>query len=93
MSEWRYAQQHPSEQLCQLHMFGMTKRQQSGDVEFQITVREYVHPPDPTMKFYASTDKQTNQKTAPFTPCGWGPTLLSALSECLKAIQRFPYEP
>ena len=37
-------------------------------------------------------DKQTNQKTAAYTPCGWGQTLLQALADCVKAIQRFPYE-
>ena len=37
-------------------------------------------------------DKQTNQKTLPYTPNGWGLTLLQALSECVKAMQRFPYE-
>ena len=62
-------------------------------VEFLITVREYITPPDPTMRFYASADKQTNQKSAPFTPVGWGNTLLVALSECMKGIRLFPYEP
>ena len=92
MSEWQYAQQHPSEELCQLHHFSMKKRQKTGDVEFVITVKEYIHPPDPAMKFYATADKQTNQSVAPFTPCGWGTSLLSALCECMKAIHRFPYE-
>ena len=36
-------------------------------------------------------DKQTNQKVLPFTPCGWGNTLLIALEECVKAVNRFPY--
>jgi len=75
-----------------LHHFAMKKRQAGGDVEFVITVKEYISPPDPTMRFFAQTDKQTNQKTAPFTPCGWGPTLLAALSDCIRAIHRFPYE-
>jgi hypothetical protein len=44
------------------------------------------------MLFFAQADKQTNQKTAPFTPCGWGDTMLKALSECIQSIQRFPYE-
>ena len=92
MPEWHFAQQDPSEELCQLHHFAMKKRQADGDVEFVITVREYIHPPDPTMRFFAQTDKQTNQKTAAYTPCGWGPTLLAALSDCMRAIERFPYE-
>ena len=37
-------------------------------------------------------DKQTNQKTAAYRPSGWGSTLLKALSECVQAIHRFPYE-
>jgi hypothetical protein len=41
----------------------------------------------------AQSDKQTNQQTTPFTPSGWGPTLLTALAECIRAIHRFPYEP
>jgi hypothetical protein len=44
------------------------------------------------MEFLAQADKQTNQKTAPFTACGWGPTLTDALAECVKAVHRFPYE-
>ena len=92
MAEWTYAESDPSEELCKLHQFAVKKRQTDGDVEFVITVREYISPPDPAMRFFAQTDKQTNQKTAPFTPCGWGPSLLQALAECIKAIHRFPYE-
>jgi hypothetical protein len=44
------------------------------------------------MAFFAQADEQTNQKTAPFTPTGWGSTLLKALSECVQAIHKFPYE-
>jgi hypothetical protein len=90
--EWIFAQDDPSEQLCKLHHFAMRKRQPEGDVDFIITVREYVNPPDPVMRYVAQTDKQTNQKTAPFTPTGWGSTLEIALVECLKAIRLFPYE-
>jgi hypothetical protein len=28
----------------------------------------------------------------PFTPVGWGGTLLQALSDCMRAVRRFPYE-
>ncbi len=70
----------------------MKKRQPEGDIEFVITVREYATGQEKGMHFFAETDKQTNQKTAPFTPCGWGGTLLKALSECVKAVHRFPYE-
>ena len=93
MSEWIYAQQDPSDELCQLHYFSMKKRQAGGDVEFFITVKEYVTPLYPGMRFLAQADKATNQKTAPYIPAGWGPSLVDALSECMKAIRKFPYEP
>ena len=57
-----------------------------------ITVREYATPNHLNMRFFAEADKHTNQKTAPYTPCGWGQTLLQALADCVKAIHRFPYE-
>jgi hypothetical protein len=44
------------------------------------------------MQFLAQADKQTNQKSAPFTPTGWGSTLLEALSQCVREVHRFPYE-
>ncbi len=92
MSEWVLAQTQPSEQLAKVHYFSMKKRQPEGDIEFVITVREYATGQQKGMHFLAEADKQTNQKTAPFTPCGWGGTLLKALSECVKAVHRFPYE-
>lgn len=92
MSEWTFAQSEPAEELAHLHYFSMKKRQGDGDVEFLITVREYATVHEQGMRFFAEADKQTNQKTAPFTPCGWGSTLLKALSECVKAIHLFPYE-
>jgi hypothetical protein len=92
MADWHFAQTDPSEELAQLHHFSMKKRQPTGDVEFVIIVREYVNRNQQHMRFYAEADKQVNQKTAPFTPFGWGETLLSALCECKKAIQDYPYE-
>lgn len=92
MSEWTLAQTDPSEELAQLHFFSLKKRQSEGEVEFTITVREYVTPQAGRGRFFALADKQTNQKTAPFTPCGWGGTLLKALAECVQAVHRFPYE-
>ena len=93
MSEWSYAQEKPGERLCKIEHYSVMKQQPTGDVEFFITVREYVSPPDPAMRFLAQADKQTNQKTAPYTPTGWGSSLLQALAECIKGIQKFPYEP
>lgn len=92
MSEWTFASSEPSEQLAQLHFYSVIKRQPDGDVEFRITVREHAAPQERGMRYFAEADKQTNQNTAPFTPCGWGPTLLDALSRCIQAIRRFPYE-
>ena len=70
----------------------MTKPYAGGEVEFVITIREYANPPDPAMQFLAQTDKQTNQKVAPFTPNGWGASLFEALAGCIREIHRFPYE-
>jgi hypothetical protein len=44
------------------------------------------------MQFYATSDRQTNQSTAPFTPCGWGSRLEDALANCVHEVHRFPYE-
>ena len=93
MSDWHYAQEQPTERLCRIEHYSMLKQQAGGDVEFLITVREYVNPPDPAMRFLAQADKQTNQRTAAYTPTGWGPSLLQALAECMKGIRKFPYEP
>jgi hypothetical protein len=72
MKEWGFAQLKPGDNLAELHFYSMKKPCGSGEVEFRITVWEYVKPRDPEMSFFAQTDKQTNQKTAPFTPSGWG---------------------
>ena len=80
MSEWTFAQTQPSDELAQLHYFSMKKPQHDGAaVEFVITVKEYAERNNYHMRFFAEADKQTNQKTAPFTPCGWGESLLQAL--------------
>ncbi len=92
MSSWKFSGSDPSEQLVQLHHFAIVKRQPDGDVEFVITIREHATPQKRGMHFYAEADKQTNQNTAPFTPCGWGSSLEAALEQCIIAIRRFPYE-
>lgn len=92
MNDWAYAQGHPSEQLARLHHFSMIKKTQAGtEVEFTITVKEFATPKDGALVFFAQADKQTNQTVAPYTPCGWGKTLLGALQECVREINRFPY--
>ncbi len=91
--EWTFAQTDPSQELARLHHFSVKRAQPDGDVEFLITVKEYAQPSKgESMRFVAEADKQTNQSTAPFTPRGWGSTLIKALSECVQSIQKFPYE-
>ena len=92
MKEWGFAQNHPNEELAQVHLFSMKKQQASGEIEFTITVKEFITPKEPTMHFFAQADKDTNQHTASYRPSGWGKTMLEALSECVRAINRFPYE-
>jgi hypothetical protein len=92
MSGWDLMATDASDQLVRLHHFAIIKRQADGNIEFQITVREHATPQKLGMQFYAEADKQTNQNTAPFTPCGWGASLETALGQCITAIRRFPYE-
>ena len=92
MQEWGFAQISPSDHLAHLHMFSVCKKHARGEVEMVITVREYITPKDPELLFFAQADKETNQLTAPYRPTGWGRTLLDALSECVKAVHRFPYQ-
>lgn len=93
MAEWHYAQAEASEELALLHIFSMKKRQQGGDVTFRITVREFATAPaGHHQRFFAEADKPVNQKTAPVVPCGWGDSVLVALSDCLRMIRQFPYE-
>jgi hypothetical protein len=79
----------PDEELAQLHYFSIKK----GEVEFVIAVKEYAQRNRQHMRFFAQSDKPVNQKTAPFLPFGWGETLSGAISECLKIIRKYPYEP
>jgi hypothetical protein len=92
MKEWGFAQTHTSQELALLHYFSVKKQLVAGEVEFIITVKEYVTPKEPAAHYFAQADKYTNQRTAPYRPCGWGKTLLEALSECIRSIDRFPYE-
>lgn len=92
MSDWKYAQEEHSEALAKLHFFSVKKRHASGEVEFRITVREFATAETGDMMFFAEVDKEVNQNTAPFRPCGWSNTLLGALSDCMRNIRRFEYE-
>lgn len=93
MAEWIHAQKDPAEELAQLHYFSFKKRQPDGEIEFVITVKEFASRNAMQMRFYAQSDKEINQRTAPFRPFGWGDSLLVALSECLRGIRQYPYEP
>lgn len=93
MSEWVYIQADSAEQLMQLHYFSIIKKQPAGEVVFAITVKEFaVPPPGQRVRFFAEADKQVNQKSGAFVPCGWGNTLFSALGDCVRLIRQFPYE-
>jgi hypothetical protein len=92
MAEWTFAQSEQADELAQLHFFSVNKRQGDRTIEFRITVKEYATANHLSMHFYAEADRQVNQRTAPYTPNGWGLTLLQALSDCVRGIQSFPYE-
>jgi hypothetical protein len=94
MSDWVHIQADSAEQLMQLHHFCFVKQTAAGgNVTFAITVKEFaVPPPGQRLRFYAEADKAVNQKTAPFVPCGWGPSIFSALGDCVRLIRQFPYE-
>lgn len=92
MEDWSIVQADPADKLVRLHFFAVMKPCEAGEVEFRITIREHATNPGNGMHFFAQADRQTNQSTAPFTPSGWGNSLSQALSECIRAIHRFPYE-
>lgn len=93
MNDWQYAQTDPREQLARLHFFSMKKLQDDEEIEMMITVKETFTPSlGGAMQFFAQADRQTNQKVAPYTPSGWGKTLLEALIACVREINRFPYQ-
>lgn len=93
MTEWRYAQLNPSEEFAQLTFFSFKKHQEGREIEFRITLREYVTvPPEQHARFFAESDKHVNQKTAAVLPSGWGDSPLKALADCLRMIRSFPYE-
>jgi hypothetical protein len=93
MAEWEFAEIDPSEELAQLHYFSMKKHQPNAEVEFIITVKEFVDRNPHHMRFFAQADKEVGQKTGPFRPFGWGPTLSQALSQCMKLVRRHSFEP
>jgi len=93
LTEWKFAQRTPAQRLAQVTWYSVTKTQDGKEIEFLITIKEYVTPKDPSMLFYAEADKEVNQDCAPHRPVGWGRTLLEALSSCMEQINRFPFQP
>jgi hypothetical protein len=91
VTDWRFAQKHPSEELAQLHLYSFKKCVSGVEVDFTITVKEFASPPPGQyFKFFAQADKAINQKIAPFLPSGWGNSILEALTGCTRAIREFP---
>jgi hypothetical protein len=91
MNDWGYAQAHAKEQLARLHFFSMKKIETGGEIDLTITVKEFFTPQERALAFFAQSDIQTNQGIAPYTPSGWGQTLLEALEACVREVNRFPY--
>jgi hypothetical protein len=93
VQEWQYAQADPSDELAQLSLYSMKKKQDGREIEFRITVREYAaRPATQHSRFFAEADKHVNQKTAAILPYGWGNSTLEALADCMRMIRQFPYE-
>lgn len=92
MNEWTFAQTDPSQKLARLHHFSVMKPHSSGEVEIVIIVKEFVEPKVGAMRFFAQADKPTNQAVTPYTACGWGDSLFTALAECVRELERFPYQ-
>jgi len=92
MTDWQYAQTDPRQQLARLHFFSIKKLEGEKEIEMVITVKETFTPELGALQYFAQTDKQTNQKTTPYTPSGWGKTVLEALGAVIREINRFPYE-
>ena len=93
MADWQYAQADRSEQFAQISYYSAHKHQSGKDIEFRITLKEFVNPPPGQhTRFFAEADKKVNQQTAALLPFGWGDSALKALAGCLKMIRDFPYE-
>ena len=92
LEDWAFARAKPTDKIARIHQFSVTIEQGDDDIEFIVTVREHEAGDDDARRFVASTDKETNQGTAPYKPTGWGANLVEALSCCVREIHRFPYE-
>jgi hypothetical protein len=93
VADWQYAQSDRSEQLAQITYYSAKKYDEGREIEFRITVKEFVTPPPGQhTRFFAEADKKVNQKTTALLPFGWGDSVLKALAGCLRMIRDFPYE-
>ena len=45
MSDWRFAQKNPAEELAQLHLYSFKKCVSGVEIDFVITVKEFAAPP------------------------------------------------
>jgi len=90
--DWLVAKLNPEDKLARVHTFSLMKPAGDLEIEFRITVHEYGPGEDDSRRFVARADKETNQRTAPYRPIGWGANMLQALSRCVREIHRFPYE-
>lgn len=55
-------------------------------------MKEFATAKTTDMMFYAFADLELNQETLAFQPVGWGETLMTTLSECLRNLRQFEYE-
>jgi len=93
VTDWKFAQRDVAEELALLHHFSFKKQQETGEVCFLITVKEFAAPPKGQyVRFFAQADQHVNQKIAPVVPTGWGNSMLDALCACVKMIREFPCE-
>jgi hypothetical protein len=93
VADWQYAQSDRSEQLAQISYYSAKKHENGREIEFRITVKEFVSPPPGQhTRFFAEADKKVNQKSTALLPFGWGDSVLKALAGCLRMIRDFPYE-
>jgi len=93
VADWQYAQCDRSEQLAQISYYSAKKHENGREIEFKITLKEFVSPPPGQhTRFFAEADKKVNQKSVALLPFGWGDSVLKALAGCLRMIRDFPYE-
>jgi hypothetical protein len=93
VADWQYAQSDRFEQLAQITYYSVKKYDEGREIEFRITVKEFVTPPPGQhTRFFAEADRKVNQKTTALLPFGWGDSVLKALAGCLRMIRDFPYE-